>query len=115
MIFRENFGQHVQAGRFVRSERKHAARRGGLVGHGAQRFAAHVHHAHRVFKQGFSRGGQPHGFASAVEKLFAVFLFELADLRADGRLRAEQFLSGARKTAEFGNFNEGSELVEIHN
>ncbi len=114
VILRENFRQNVQACRFVGAEGEHSSRRGGLVGHGAQGFGAHVHHAHGVFKKGFSRGGKPHGLASAVKQLLAVFLFELAHLRADGRLRAEQFLPGARKTAKFCNFNESSELVEIH-
>ncbi len=89
MVFRENIGQHVQAGRFVGAQSQDAARSGGLVGHGAQRFAAHVHHAHGVFEQGLARGGQADRLAAAIEQLFAVFLLQLADLGADGRLRAE--------------------------
>ena len=60
-------------------------------------------------------GSQPHGLASAIEKFFAVFLLELADLGADGRLGAEQFLARARKAAEFGDLNKSCKLVEIHN
>jgi hypothetical protein len=38
----------------------------------------------------------------------------LPDLRADRRLGAEDFLSGARETALFGHFQERDELIEIH-
>ncbi len=92
VILRENVGEYVQAGGFVGAESEHPPGRSGLVGHGAQGFAAHVDHAHRVFKQRFAGGSQPHGLASAIEKFFAVLLFKLPDLGADGRLRTEQFL-----------------------
>ena len=38
MIFRENIRKHIQARRFVGSQREHAARSRGFVGHGAQGF-----------------------------------------------------------------------------
>src|SRR6266700_658198 len=114
VVFRENFRQNVQARRFISAEGENSPRSGGLVGHSAQGFGAHVHHTNGVFKKGFSRGGQTHGLASAVKQLLAVFLLKLAHLCADGRLRAEQFLARARETAKFSNFNESGELVEIH-
>ena len=114
VVFGKDFRQHIQAGRFVGSQSQDAARGGGFIGHGAQRFAAHIDQAHGVFEQRFPGGCQPDGLSSAIEQLFAVFLLQLANLGADGRLGAEQFLARPGKTAEFRNFNKCCKLIEIH-
>ena len=105
-VLRENFRQHVEAGRFVGADGQRAARRAGLVRHGAQRFVAQREKAPGVFEQRFARHGEPDGFPDAIEELLAVLLLELADLRAHRRLRAVELLAGAREAALLGNFNE---------
>ena len=50
----------------------------------------------------------------AVEELWAVFLFELANLSAGSRLGAEQFLTSAREAVLFRDFEKCGEVVEIH-
>ena len=114
LIFGENVRQHVEAGGFVGADGQRAARRAGLVGHGAQRFVAQREQPPGIFEQGFARDREPHGFPDAVEQLLPVFLLELADLRAYGRLRAVELLTGARKTALFGDFHECNQMVEVH-
>ena len=110
----EDFGQHVQASGFVGADGQQPARRGGLIGHGAQRFLAQGQELIGVFKEHFAGGSQADGLAQAAEKLLAVFLFQLADLRAHGGLRAKDLAPGQREAAVLGHFDEGIELVEIH-
>ena len=57
-----------------------------------------------VFEQSFPGDRQPNRFSHSIEELLPVFLLELPDLRAHGRLRAVQFLSRAGKAALFGDF-----------
>jgi hypothetical protein len=58
--------------------------------------------------------GQLDGFARAIQQAIAVFLLQLADLRAHRRLRAENFLSGTGKAPLPGDFQKCDELIEIH-
>src|SRR5271165_1178246 len=57
---------------------------------------------------------QLYGLARAVEQAIAVLLLELANLRADRRLRAEYFFSGTREAALPGHFQKCDELIKIH-
>ena len=61
-----------------------------------------------------SRGGEFHGLSGAVKEFLTVFLFELANLSADGRLRAKQFLASAREAALLSDFEKCGEVVEVH-
>ena len=54
------------------------------------------------------------GLARTVEQPIAILLLQLAYLGADRRLRSENLLSSARKTALFGDFQKRNELIEIH-
>jgi hypothetical protein len=112
--FGEHVRQHVKAGGFIRSDGQRAARSAGLIGDGSQRVVLQREHPAGIAEQHFARCRKPHGFPDAIEKFLAVFLFELANLRANGRLRAEKLLSGARKAALLGDFEKCSEVVEIH-
>ena len=58
----------------------------------------------RKFLQRLARNRKPHGLPDAVKQLLAVLLLELANLRADGRLRPVELLAGARETALLGDF-----------
>src|SRR5579875_299733 len=113
-VFRENIGQHIQAGGLVGAHGERAARRGGLIGNGTKRLIPQREQPVRVFEQRLASHRKPNGFANAIEKLLSVFLFELADLGADSRLRAVEFLSGAREAALLRDFQESYEVVKVH-
>ena len=102
--FRENIRQDVKARRLVRADSERAVRRARLIRHGAQRFIAESQEPGGVFEQRFPGDRQPNRFPHSIEEFLPVFLLELPDLCAHGRLRAVQFLSRAGKTALFGDF-----------
>ncbi len=88
VIFGKNVGQHVETRGFVRADGQRAVRRAGLVCHGAQRFVAQRQKLAGVFKKRLARDRQSHGLAYPIKQLLPVFLLELANLGAHGRLRA---------------------------
>ena len=50
----------------------------------------------------------------AIEQAIAVFLLQLANLRAHGGLRSEHLFARAGKASLLGHFQKRNELVEIH-
>ena len=113
-IFRENIGQNVKARGFVRAHGDGAAGHVALVGDSEQRLIFYLQHPLGIGEQDSSGGCERDVFAGSVEQAIAVFLLQLADLRAHGGLRAEDFLPGAGEAAELGHFHEGDELVKVH-
>ena len=98
-VLREDVGKNVEAGGLVGADDDRAARVGAVVGDSEQRFVAQLQQALGVGEQDAAGGSQRDVFAGAVEKAVAVVLLELPDLRADGGLRAKNFLAGARKAS----------------
>ena len=78
------------------------------------RLAANVEHPLGVFREDLSRGGERNTAAKAFKQLGFQFVFELADLRADGRLRAITGLRGLREALQADDFEKRVELVKIH-
>jgi hypothetical protein len=58
--------------------------------------------------------GKLNGLSGPIKEAVAVFLFQLADLRAHRRLRPEYFFSSAGKAALSGNFQKRDKLIEVH-
>ena len=52
--------------------------------------------------------------AEPIEQAVTIFLLQLADLRADRRLRTENLFSRAREAALSGDFQKCDELIEVH-
>ena len=113
-ILAEDFRQNIKAGSFVGSNHQSAAGRLAVVCHGYERFIAQLLHAQRVLVKDLSGRGKLDRLSRSIEQAVAVLLLELANLRADCRLRAENFLSRAREAALAGNLQKGDELIEIH-
>ena len=113
-VLGENFGQHVQAGGFIRADDHGSARIGAVIGNGKQGFITQLQQAFGVGEQDAAGGRERHVLAGAVEEAIAIVLLKLADLGAHGGLRTENFLSGTRETAKLGNFEKSRELIEIH-
>src|SRR5439155_15028571 len=77
-------------------------------------FRLHQRHACMVEK-GFSGRGQLDAVSSAVDQLSADFLFEIADLPAQRRLRSVEFLLGGNgQTAGIGHGDEVAEMPQLH-
>ena len=68
------------------------------VGNHLDGFVAEAKEALGIFEENFAGRSQLDGFGGAVQETGPVGLFELANLGADGRLRAKNFLAGARET-----------------
>ena len=85
-----------------------------MIGNGDERLVAQALQPQGVFVEDLTRRSEFDGFAGAIEKPVSVFLFQLADLRAHRRLRAEHFFSGAREAALARNFQKCNELIEVH-
>jgi hypothetical protein len=67
------------------------------------------------FGQKYAAGiGQADGFGGAFEEKKAEFVFEVAHLAAQGRLRDVQFERGARNVFRFSDRNEITEVAEFH-
>jgi hypothetical protein len=113
-ILGEDFRQNVQASRLVRSHPQRTARGAAVIGHSHQRFVAQAFEPLGVFVEHLAGRSQLNGLARAVEKAIAIFLLQLPNLRADGRLRPEHLLSGTGKAALPGNFQKCNELIEVH-
>ena len=103
-VFRKHLRQNVEAGSLVGADAKRAARRAAMVRHRHQRFLAQQFQPLGIVIEHLSGGGQLYGLAGAVEQAIAILLLQLADLGADRRLGAENFLSSAGKAALPGHF-----------
>jgi hypothetical protein len=112
--FGENIREKIEAGGFVGAENERALHDIAAVGDDLNGFIAEAEKALGIFKEDFSRGSELDGLGGAVQKTGAIGLFELADLGADGGLRAKNFLPSAREALELGNVNESSELIKVH-
>src|SRR6266446_4896326 len=113
--FGKNIGEQVEASGFVGAEDDGALNDVAAVGDDLNRFVAHAKELFGVFEKNHAGGSELDGFGGAVEEPGFVGLFELANLGTDGGLRAEDFLARARKALEFGDEDESSELIEVHN
>jgi hypothetical protein len=58
--------------------------------------------------------GEPHGFRAVVEKRNAQFIFEVANLPAQRRLRNVKPRGGARHVLFFSDGDEVSQVTEFH-
>ena len=115
MYSEKTLRQDVDAGGFVGRDHQFAARIGLQFVDGILRAAAQVQHLLGVFGENPAGGGQRNAAAEALEQLGAQLLLELADLRADGRLRAVTRLRGLGKALQPDDLEKRVELVEIHN
>src|SRR6266446_5631118 len=93
--FRENVGEQIKAGGFIGAEDDRALNDVAAVGNDLDGFVAHAEKLFRVLEENFTGGSQLDGFGGAVEEPGLVGLLELANLSADSRLRAEDFLARA--------------------
>ena len=80
----EYLGKHIQACGFVGTNGDGASRSVGLIGYHPQRLLPQREHAPGVFKQHLARWCEPDRFSQPAKQFLAVFLFELANLSADG-------------------------------
>src|SRR5216684_374277 len=112
--FGKHIRQKIEAGGFVGAKNYGALHDIAAVRDNLDGFITETQKFFGIIEQDLAGRRQLDGFGGAVEELGTVGLFELADLRADGRLRTENFLPGARKTLELGNVDESGELVEVH-
>jgi hypothetical protein len=75
-----------------------------------RRVGVQQHFARRRQKN-FSRRREPHGFGAAFEQLKTDFVFEVADLAAQARLRNVQLERGAGDIFLLGHSNEVTEMA----
>ena len=66
-----------------------------MIGDGRQRLVAEVPQALGVLVEDLAGRRQLHRLTRTIEQAVAVFLFQLANLGADRRLRAENFFARA--------------------
>jgi hypothetical protein len=111
----ENIREQVQAGGFIGAEDDGALNDVAAVGNDLNGFVAHAKELFGVLEKNDAGGSELDGLGGAVEKPGFVGLFELANLGADGGLRAEDLLARARKALQFGDEDESSKLIEVHN
>ena len=113
-VFPENLRQNIQAGGLVGAHAQRAAGRAAVVRHRHQRFFAQIFQPLGIFVKNLAGRSQLYRLAGAVEQAVAILLLQLADLRADRRLRAENLLPRTGKTALSGHFQKRNELIEVH-
>ncbi len=113
--FRENVGEQIETGRFIGAEDDGALNHVAAVGNDLNGFVTQAEELFGVLEENFTGGSQLDGFGGTIEEAGFIGLLELANLRADSGLRAENLLARARKTLEFGDKDKSSELVEVHN
>ena len=68
----------------------------------------------RLGQKSFSRSGQLERFRAALKKLKTDFVFEVADLPAQARLRDVQLQRGARNIFLLGDGDEITEVAQFH-
>ena len=71
-------------------------------------FLVHQKHLLRIAIQNLPGGRHQDLLPAAVKKLFPAFLLEQANLRADGRLRAKQFLRRPGETLQLRHLQKTS-------
>jgi hypothetical protein len=113
--FRKNIGEQVETSGFIGAEDDGALNDVATVGNDLNGFVAHAKEFFGVLEKNLAGGSQLDGLGGAVEEPGFVGLFELANLGTDGGLRAEDFLARARKALQFGDEDESSKLIEVHN
>ncbi len=113
--FGKNIREQVEASGFIGTEDDGALDDVATVGNDLNGFVAHAKELFRVLEKHDAGGSEFDGLGGAVKEPGFVGLFELANLGTDGGLRAENFLARARKALEFGDEDESSQLIEVHN
>ena len=114
LVHRENFRQQVNARGFVGRDHQFAARIGFQLGDGVLRALAQLQNLLGVIGEDAAGGGQRDAAAEALEQFGAQFLFQLADLRADGRLRPVTGLRSLGEALQPNDLEKRMELIEIH-
>jgi hypothetical protein len=112
--FGEDVGKKVEASGFIGAEDDGALDDVAAVGDDLDGFVAHAEELFGVLEKDDAGGSELNGLGGAVEETGFVGLFKLANLGADGGLRAEDFLARARKALQFGDEDESSKLIEVH-
>ncbi len=114
LVFGEDLGQHVNTGGFVGRDDEFPARRGLEFIQRILRLTPNVEHPLGIFREDLSRGSQRNTAAKALKQLGFQFVFELADLGADGWLRPITGLRGLREALKADDLEKRVELVKIH-
>ncbi len=73
-----------------------------------------IEHALGILGENFAGGGQGNAAAKALKKLGFQLVFQLADLGADGGLRAVTRLRSLGETLQADDFEERVQLIKIH-
>ena len=110
----EDLRQNVKKGRLVRTNRQHAARLLGSMGERIAGFVMQTKQGLRILQQNLSSGRESNGLARSVEEALLIIFFELANLRADCRLRSEHFRGCARKVAFLRHFDKSFQMIQVH-
>src|SRR5258708_18581900 len=113
--FGKNIREQIEARGFIGAEDDRSLNHVAAVGNDLNGFVAHAQQFFRVLEKNFAGRSELDGFGGAVKEPGLVCLFELANLRTDSGLRAEDFLARTRKALQFGDENESSKLIEVHN
>src|SRR5580700_3174577 len=95
--FGKDVGEQVEAGGLIRAEGDGTLNHAAAVGDDLHGFIAQAEKAFGVVEENNAGWRQLDGFRGAIQQLCLVGLLELADLCADGGLRAKYLLAGFRK------------------
>ena len=101
--FAENIGEDVKAGGFVGGDDEFAPGHFVEFIDGVLRAAAKVENLFAIVSEDLSRRGEGDAGAEAIEEGRVKFLFELAHLGTNGRLRAEARESGLGEALQANN------------
>jgi hypothetical protein len=110
----KDIGEKIKAGGFIGAENNGPLNYVAAVGDQLNGFVAEAKKLFRVLEENLAGGSEFDGFGGAIEELGFVGLFELANLGADGGLRAKNFLASAREAFELGDVDKSGELIEVH-
>ncbi len=114
LVFRKHRRQNVDARRLVRRDHQFAARRGFQLVQRILCLPPHIEHPLCIFRENLARGCQRNTASETLKQFCFQFMFKLANLRADGGLRAIARLRGFREALQTDNFEKCVELIKIH-
>jgi len=111
---REDGGQDVKTGRFIRADGDFAAWRSMQLSHGDHDVVVALEAVLGERLKDASRGGKCDLAAVAVEESRTDFRLESTNLRRDRRLCHHQLFCGAREAAQTAYFQKCSQLLKVH-